>query len=289
MDTTAFRPLSIPAQWQAGNIQTREGASIHYTRTGGDLPPLILLHGVQTDGLTWFRTAQALQDQFDCIMPDARGHGQSSRVEDTFSSDLMVQDVVDLLKALNIEQPSVIGHSMGAEIAGRLAAAYPVAQLVLVDPAMRNLMATMPQFDIDSPPDWFKPIIQTMQALRTASHAEKMVIAQRLLPPGSGDWAEADFVSYVDAHGRFDLNVYRHIHGLGYLFEAANVLDAITCPVLLLTAQPMMPGADLEPGLSAYTRHIRTLQHVHFEDSGHAIMFDQLTRFVGTVRAFLRA
>ncbi len=58
-----YRPMSelIPAHWQTGAIESDDGARIHYTRTGGQKPPVLLLHGVQVNGLTWLRTAKALE------------------------------------------------------------------------------------------------------------------------------------------------------------------------------------------------------------------------------------
>ena len=54
------------------------GVSIHYLRTGGSGPPLIFLHGLTGNGACWTPVARFLQGDFDVLMPDARGHGQSS-------------------------------------------------------------------------------------------------------------------------------------------------------------------------------------------------------------------
>src|SRR5262245_52537450 len=122
-----YRELSelVPAHWQTGAIETKDGASIHYTRTGGAKQAVLLLHGVQATGLTWLRTAQALGSTYDMVMPDFRGHGQSSRITAGLSTDMLADDMTALLRALNLERPFVVGHSMGAEIAGRLAAVHP--------------------------------------------------------------------------------------------------------------------------------------------------------------------
>lgn len=47
-----YRPLAelVPARWTTGSIETEAGAPIHYTRTGGEKPALLLLHGVQVNG-----------------------------------------------------------------------------------------------------------------------------------------------------------------------------------------------------------------------------------------------
>lgn len=288
-----FRPLAelVPAHWQTGSIVVDDGTTIHYTRTGGDKPAVLLLHGVQVDGLTWLRTAQALQGTYDVVMPDFRGHGQSGRVQQNgTSNEQMVQDTIALITALQLDNPFVVGHSMGADAAGRLAAAHPVRAAVLVDPALVNFTASMPQWDIDNPPPWMQGIFATMRTLQTLPHEERMTAGLQLLPPGPPvAWHEADYVSYVDAHARFDLDVYRFTPQLSYLFEDPDVIARINCPILLLTARPMMPNANIETGLSAFTLNWTGGQHIHFEDSGHAIMFEQFDRFIQVINNFFAA
>ena len=283
-----YRPLTelVPAHWQSGSIEAEDGARIHYTRTGGAKPAVLLLHGIQGTGLTWLRTAQALESVYDLVMPDFRGHGQSSRIETGLSTDMLVGDMIALLRTLGLERPFIVGHSMGADIAGRLAASYTARAVVLVDPVLRNIAAAM-SLDPDAPPPWMLPIFEAMQALRTQSHAERMLTGLRLLPPGAPVWDEADYVSFVDAHAQFDLATYRFAATMGYLFEAPDVIARISCPILLLTARPMMPGADIEAGVAAFEQHWRDGRRVHFADSGHFIPFDQFDRFIEVLTRFL--
>ena len=276
----------VPAHWQTGLIEAEDGARIHFTRTGGAKPALLLLHGLQAMGLMWLRSAQALESTYDVVMPDVRGHGQSSRMAAGLSKDRLVEDMAALLGELGIARPFMAGHSMGAEIAGRLAAAYPARAVVLVDPALRNFAAAM-AFDPDNPPPWMAPIVQAMQALKTQPHAERMLSGLRLLPPGASVWQEADYVSFVDGQAQFDQAFYRYAATLGYLFEEPAAIARIDCPILLLTARPMMPGADIEAGAAAFEQHWRDGRRVHFADSGHFIPFDQFDRFIEVLTDFL--
>ena len=58
------------------NTAVCETNGIHIT--GGNKPPLILLHGLMTNGVCWKGFAHVLEKEYDVIMPDARGHGNSS-------------------------------------------------------------------------------------------------------------------------------------------------------------------------------------------------------------------
>jgi pimeloyl-ACP methyl ester carboxylesterase len=285
----SFRPLAelVPAHWQAGSIAAADGADLHYIRTGGDKSPVLLLHGVQAAGLTWLRTAKALESTYDVVMPDFRGHGSSARIGDSgLAAGTLVNDTIGLLGALDLATPFVVGHSMGADIAGRLAAAHPTRGVALVDPALRNFGAAA-QLNTDAPPPWMQPIIEAMQALRTQPHAERMLTGLRLLPPGSPMLDEADYVSFVEAQAQFDLGFFRYATRMGYLFEDPEQIARIASPVLLLTARPMMPGADIAAGVAAFESNWRTGEHVHFADSGHFIPFEQFERFVEVLKRFM--
>ena len=66
--------------WQSGFIPTN-GIHVHYTRTGGDKPLVVLAHGFSDDGLCWTPVAQLLEADYDVTMVDARYHGRSDAPE----------------------------------------------------------------------------------------------------------------------------------------------------------------------------------------------------------------
>lgn len=277
----------IPAHWQQNSVSAAD-ATLHYWRTGGEKPALVLLHGIQVDGLMWLRTAQAVEAGYDVIMPDFRGHGQSSAEASTFATDTLVTDTTTLMAELGVSKAFVVGHSMGADVAGRLAANYPelVQSVILVDPALQSFMP--PTSGDNEPPPWMQHILTTMQALKSQSHEERMVSARALLPPGTGaNWHAADYVTFVDGMAHFETAIYRYSTNMAYLFAEPQTIAQITCPLLLLTARPAMPGASQSQGLAAFTGNWQQGQHIDFPDSGHFIPFDQFDRFIEVVSSFL--
>jgi pimeloyl-ACP methyl ester carboxylesterase len=52
------------ASWPAGDIEVN-GLRLHYTRTGGAKPPVVLAHGVTDDGLCWTPVAEVLAPEYD--------------------------------------------------------------------------------------------------------------------------------------------------------------------------------------------------------------------------------
>lgn len=109
---------------------------IHYTRTGGNKPPLILLHGLMTNGVCWTGLVHVLEKEYDVIMPDARGHGSSSVPDFGYRYEDYANDVIGLINALGLRTPILLGHSMGGMTAAVVASRKPnlLRALVLADP-----------------------------------------------------------------------------------------------------------------------------------------------------------
>jgi N-formylmaleamate deformylase len=117
---------------------TREanGIGIHYIRTGGAKPAVVLLHGLTGSGACWTPLARALEGEFDVVMPDARGHGGSSAPDHGYRYEDLASDVVSLIRGLELSRPVMLGHSMGGMTAAVVASrgAGIVRGVVLVDP-----------------------------------------------------------------------------------------------------------------------------------------------------------
>ena len=58
--------------WYEGDVGAN-GIRIHYARTGGDKPPVILAHGAGDDGLCWTRVAKELEATYDVVIPTVAG------------------------------------------------------------------------------------------------------------------------------------------------------------------------------------------------------------------------
>src|ERR1700753_3551613 len=99
----------MTTRWWSGVCRSN-GIEIHYLRTGGQKPPVVLLHGLTGSGACWTSVAHAL-GQYDVVMPDARGHGKSSAAPDGYSYTDFAADVVGLINGLALNAPVLVGHS----------------------------------------------------------------------------------------------------------------------------------------------------------------------------------
>ncbi|GGI47835.1 pimeloyl-ACP methyl ester carboxylesterase [Agromyces flavus] len=96
--------------------------------------PILALHGITATHRAWHHVADALPER-RIVAPDLRGRGRSNGLPGPWSLRDHADDQVRLLDALGIDRAVVLGHSMGAFVTVRLAAAHPdrAAGVVLVD------------------------------------------------------------------------------------------------------------------------------------------------------------
>ncbi|MEM7255440.1 MAG: alpha/beta hydrolase [Pseudomonadota bacterium] len=134
------RDLSIPhnpaIRYVSRQIVTRK-QRFHVLEWGNpDAPPLLLLHGGHQSAHSWDLVSLHLADRYHVFAPDQRGHGDSewSR-ECAYSNEDMAEDARSFIDALGLQQPLVMGHSMGGRNTLLLALKYqPLCRgLVVVD------------------------------------------------------------------------------------------------------------------------------------------------------------
>jgi pimeloyl-ACP methyl ester carboxylesterase len=92
------------------------------TRWPGTGPPVLLLHGLASSRRIWDLVVPCLAG-LPVVALDARGHGESERPDGPYDSGTVVADVLTALDALGLSRVVVAGHSWGATVAMRLAAA----------------------------------------------------------------------------------------------------------------------------------------------------------------------
>ena len=109
------------------------GIELAYERRGKGVP-LVLIHGYPLDHSIWNETISQLENDFDLILPDVRGFGESSTVDAPYILFDIANDLAALLDSLGVERTTLAGHSMGGYIALAFAKAFPerVTGLALV-------------------------------------------------------------------------------------------------------------------------------------------------------------
>lgn len=109
------------------------GLSLYYEEHGaGD--PLVLLHGGLGSGEMFAPILPDLAKNRRVILVDLQAHGRTADIGRPLRCETMADDVAGLIRGLGLEQPDVLGYSLGGAVALRLAIQYPdlIRRLVLV-------------------------------------------------------------------------------------------------------------------------------------------------------------
>jgi pimeloyl-ACP methyl ester carboxylesterase len=267
------------AHWSRENV-TVNGVDLHYYRTGKEGgPPLVLAHGFSDDGQCWYRLATDLEADFDVVMPDARGHGLSARVRPGEKVDLTA-DLAEIIRALDLGCPIVGGHSMGATVAAELGARHPdlVRALILEDPAWRSAPPPAAEPSQSQRPN---DLMHWARSLAEMS-VEEIVAQNRPVHP---TWPEPVLRAWCEAKTRLDqgfLSAWRP-----GAMPWQQVVQAISCPTLLITADPDK-GGIVTPELAEEACAMNSNLHVaHIPGVGHHIRFENYDPYRAAVMAFL--
>jgi len=135
----AATPPGIPEGWSDGYVFAN-GIRIHYYHAAPapGKPVIVMAHGATDYGLNWTTLTIELQSDYDIYMVDARGHGYTDPPTADTKQDAAVEDLVGFVRAMKVEKPILMGHSMGAGTVMRIGATYPdlPRAVILLDPGL---------------------------------------------------------------------------------------------------------------------------------------------------------
>jgi N-formylmaleamate deformylase len=269
--------------WLSGDARAN-GIRIHWTRTGGALPPVVLAHGFTDDGPCWTPLALALAGEWDVVMLDARGHGRSAAPAGGYDPVTLADDLASAIGALGLERPAVIGHSMGGTTALVAAGRAPGSfrTVIAEDPAGSWWWPARPRSAAEIAE------VRRGLAARRVLDRDAILASGRTEHPG---WSEDELRPWADSK--------RRVHG-----AAASVFDpaghasvdwpaafgAIEVPVFLLGADPASGSALSDEAVDAARRWMTRAPEVRLtriEGAGHSVRRDRFDAYLQAVRAHL--
>lgn len=269
------------------NTLTVDGIKIHYTRTGdGSKPPLVLAHGFSDNGLCWLPVARDLEGDYDIILPDARGHGLSARVQPGEPMD-HPGDMHKLIQALGLNHPIIGGHSMGANTAAQLGARYPdlPSAIILEDPPWFQPAAVQPAINDEEPRARENPFLNWIMGLQGKTVEEVIQSGKQNSPA----WPEVEWQPWGESKLQLDTNIFKTKRMWDTFENWHAVVRALNVPTLLITAVHKRgaivtrAAAQQAEELSPY---IRT---VYIRGAGHSIRRENYRAYMNEVRGFLNS
>ena len=259
------------AGWSTAICET-SGINIHYMRTGGNKPPLILLHGLTANGACWTALAHALEGEYDVIMPDARGHGKSSVPDYGYRYEDHANDLVGLIEALRLPPPILLGHSMGGMTAAVVASRKPkiLRGLILADPTFLSPKVQRQVRDSDVADQHRRMLSMSLDKLVAEARARH--------PDRSGETLELLARSRLQTSmAAFDVLTPPNP-------DYEQLVSTIDVPSLLVFGDKGVLSSVVAEELQRLNRRF---QVVRIRQAGHGIHFDQPERFAAAIKSFL--
>jgi len=262
--------------WQSAYVSSN-GIRLHYWRTGGaGKPALVLAHGITDYGLNWTSLAERLEGEYDVVMYDARGHGYSDQPAGPYDLVTHVEDLVGLVRALDIEKPVLMGHSMGGGTVALAAATYPdlARAIILEDPA--DMHARLEPMGEDVIPKWKKQI----RADRRMGTDKLIASARTERHPG---WPDRDYQLWAESKLLVNPEVVEILRGQGF-GDAGVTWPRIQVPTLVLKADADAASRKRHLEIASALPNGRL---VHIDGAGHVIRNDRPDDTEREIRAFL--
>jgi pimeloyl-ACP methyl ester carboxylesterase len=115
-----------------------DGVNLYFEEAGAGDPPMLLVHGWACNLTHLEHQAMHFASTHRVVSVDLRGHGRSGTRSGEYTMASFADDVADLCRAVALDRPVVVGHSMGGAIALELAARHPeaVRAAVMLDSAV---------------------------------------------------------------------------------------------------------------------------------------------------------
>jgi pimeloyl-ACP methyl ester carboxylesterase len=248
------------------------GGTLHVARAGTpDAERVVLaVHGVTGSLMAWRTVARELDERICLLAPDLRGRGQSRRLPGPYGLAAHVADLIAVLDHMGAPSAVLVGHSMGAFLALRLAAEHPERALGVV-----LLDAGLP-FAVPDDTEQFDRAISSVAARLaiTFPSTHRYVEAWRAHPGFKKAWdGDPQAAEDLEAYARYDMVESGHVVRCASLAAAVRTdskemltddvtrtaLDRVRAPVQLLRAErglfdaePLIPADELQAFAAAY-------------------------------------
>lgn len=268
-------------KWNDGYIDAC-GTKLHYYRSGGLKPALVLVHGITDDGLCWTPVAEVLSESYDTIMVDIRSHGKSEAPDDGYDYETMAAELNCLISELGLIHPVILGHSMGAMISLVLASLNPdlPAAILLEDPPP----LWVPAQSVSADEEHHASMKVWMTDLKAKTYPE-LLTEGRLFNP---DWSDKELDPWAKSKQRFNLKIFSLINSEPYILsEIPKIIKQITCPVLLITADTDRGAILTEADVTELKLLVPDLMVTNISGAGHNIRRNQFALYMNVVKNFL--
>lgn len=260
-----------------------DGHHLNVREWGEKGPACMLIHGSGDGGYLWEDVALCLRPYYRVIAVDLRGHGDSGwDRRGKYSIESYVSDVLYGMRVLRLGSVALVGHSLGADIATRIAAADPerITALVLIDfaPSLNRGAMEHARAKFNS----------LFRVYKTRSEYESLLRVERPLVKPELIRRIATYALRSEEDGCFTLKCDPAVSGTSQGPEEAalwKMIESVTCPSLIVRGS----GSAVLSRQAALrmVRAMRNSRLVEVGAAGHGVVADNPSESAAALLAFL--
>jgi pimeloyl-ACP methyl ester carboxylesterase len=215
-------------------------------------------------------------------MYDARGHGLSDAPKSGYTTENRADDLADLVRALGLEKPAVLGHSMGGSTAAAAGAKYPdlFGKLLLEDPGWWDPNSERVEMSDEERMAWVERRREEMIERKQMSRAALMTMCRENSPT----WSEAEIGPWAIAKQQLSPNIVNVVGGKPRPWR--EDVKRLASPTLLIIADNAK-GGIVTPEMAEEAQTLNDLVKVVKIDAGHSVRREAFEAYMEAVRDFL--
>lgn len=100
--------------------------NFHYSILGQNTEQrIVFIHGLMAFAANWRKIATKLEDRYQCLIYDQRGHGRSFKPDEIYTPEVFAEDLNKITNELGWDSFHLVGHSMGGRVALVFAHLFP--------------------------------------------------------------------------------------------------------------------------------------------------------------------
>lgn len=273
-------PILPDESTKTGHLKVN-GTEIYFEDTGVGNETIIFSHALLLDTSLFAPQVAELKKRYRCIAYDHRGQGRSAdHTHDHIEIDLLTEDVVAMIKELNLGRVHFCGLSMGGFVGMRLAARHP--------DLIRSLILMGTSADAEATINLHKYRILNF----FARHLGPASVARAVAPIIYGKTTladparQADKAALVKQLGDNRKSIWRAVNGVIFRPGIYNELSKITAPTLVLVGaedlcQPPHRATTIANGIKGARLEV-------IAKAGHAVTLEQASLVNALLIEFLQ-
>ena len=284
----------------SSHIYFSQRLRLHYVDWGNpDGPPMLLIHGGRDHCRNWDWVAEHFAKDYHIIVPDLRGHGDSQwETSGNYTQMSYVYDIAQLLQQKNMNNVTVIGHSLVGAIALMYTALFPerVKKLVAIEGMgpSPSLAAKQAEISIN---DRVRSWVDDMRKLsgRLPRRYDTLDDAFKRMRDENPHLSEEQ-ARHLTLHGAnqnedgtysWKFDNYVRVFSMSGLpnEEVKKMYGEISCPTLLMRGEESWASDPVADGRTQCFNC--PIEYQSFANAGHWVHHDQLDGFVDRVSEFL--